>query len=82
MIQYLHTEIVEDDPAEIDDEDVWWRSKIAKDWKTNCPSLPMKDECLVVVAGEGNALVGVAHLVKKRCNPSLGLGCSIAMKMP
>ena len=42
----------------------------------------MKDECLVVVAGEGNALVGVAHLVRKRCNPSLGLGCSIAMKMP
>ena len=27
MIQYLHTEMLEDDPDEIDDEDVWWCSK-------------------------------------------------------
>ena len=31
MIQYLHTKIAEDDPAKIDDEDVWWRSKTSYD---------------------------------------------------
>ena len=31
MIQYLHTEIAEDDPAEIDDEDAWCCSKNSYD---------------------------------------------------
>ena len=31
MIQYSHTEIAEDDLAEIDDEDVWWCSKNSYD---------------------------------------------------